>query len=95
MAWVYLLQCADCSLYVGATADLAGRVADHQAGKGGAFTSRRRPVALVHSEEFADLQAALVRERQIKRWTLQKKQALIRGDIGALRRLAKRTPRKV
>ena len=48
MAWVYLLLCADNSLYVGATTDLVGRLADHQAGKGGAFTSRRRPVVLVH-----------------------------------------------
>ncbi|MFN7915242.1 MAG: GIY-YIG nuclease family protein [Vicinamibacterales bacterium] len=95
MAWVYLLECADHSLYVGATADLAGRLADHQAGRGGAFTSRRRPVLLVHSEEFTELTAAFQRERQIKKWTTKKKQALIRGDIAALRRLARRTPRNV
>jgi len=94
MAWVYLLLCADDSLYVGMTTDLAGRVADHQAGKGGAYTSSRCPIVLVHSEEFADLQTALVRERQLKRWTIKKKRALIRGDFENLHRLAKRTPPK-
>lgn len=93
MAWVYILQCGDGSLYVGVTTDLPGRIADHQAGKGGAHTSHRLPVLLVHSEEFPDLQAALARERQIKGWTRQKKQALIRGDFGNLLRLARRTPR--
>jgi predicted GIY-YIG superfamily endonuclease len=94
MAWVYILLCADDSLCVGATTDLAGRVADHQAGKGGVYTSRRCPIVLVHSEEFADLQAALERERQLKRWTTKKKRALIRGDFDSLHRLTKRTPRK-
>ena len=81
MAWVYILLCRDNSLYVGATADLSSRIADHQAGKGGAYTSRRCPVVLVHSEEFGDLPAAIARERQIKKWTAHKKRALIRGDF--------------
>jgi putative endonuclease len=93
VAWVYLLRCVDGSPYVGATADLVDRVSDHQAGMGGAFTSRRRPAVLVYSEECVDVRAALVRERQIKKWTSAKKQALIRGDFDALRRLARRTSR--
>jgi putative endonuclease len=88
-------KCGDGSLYIGATTDLVGRITDHQAGKGGAYTSRRRPVALVHSEEFAELRAAMARERQLKRWTTQKKRALIRGDLETLRRLARRTLRKL
>ena len=95
MAWVYLLLCGDNSLYVGATTDLVGRLADHQAGKGGAFTSRRRPVVLVHSEAFANIREAVARERQIKRWTRQKKEALIRGDVETLHTLARRTPREL
>ena len=70
-----------------------GRVEDHQVGRGGAYTSRRLPVVLVHSEELPDLAAALLRERQIKRWTRRKKQALIRGDLTNLRKLARRTLR--
>jgi predicted GIY-YIG superfamily endonuclease len=95
VAWVYVLQCSDGSLYVGATTDLAGRISEHQAGQGGAYTSRRHPVVLVHSEEFADLRAAVARERQIKSWARQKKQALIRGDFEILHKLAKRTSRKL
>ena len=93
MAWIYILRCADESLYVGATTDLPSRIADHRAGKGGAYTSRRRPVVLAYSEECADIRAAVARERQIKRWTRQKKQALIHGDFDSLSKLARRRPR--
>jgi predicted GIY-YIG superfamily endonuclease len=95
MASVYILHCADDSLYVGATTDLASRIADHQAGKGGSYTSRRRPVVLAYSEECSDIRAAVARERQFKMWTRQKKQALIRGDFDSLGKLARRRPRKL
>jgi putative endonuclease len=95
MAWVYILLCADDSLYIGSTTDLASRIADHQAGKGGSYTSHRRPVVLAYSEECGNIRAAVARERQIKMWTRQKKQALIRGDFQSLRKLARRTPRNV
>jgi predicted GIY-YIG superfamily endonuclease len=91
MARVYILLCRDDSLYVGVTSDLNSRIADHQAGKGGACTSRRCPAVLVHSEQYGDLRAAVARERQIKRWTNLKKRALIRGDFETLRILARRT----
>jgi len=95
MAWVYMLRCCDNSFYVGLTIDLAGRIEDYRAGKGGVYTSHRLPVVLVHSEEFPDIRAAAERERQIKGWTRRKKQALACGELDELRRLAKRTPPKV
>ena len=77
MHYVYILRCADDCLYIGETADPSQRMADHQEGSACAFTSRRRPVELAHLEPFANRGAALERERQLKRWTRAKKEALI------------------
>jgi len=70
--------------------DLELRIAQHNAGYFGGYTSKRRPVELVFSEEFDRLTDAFAAERQIKRWSRAKKEALIRGDFGALRELARR-----
>ena len=76
MAFVYLVRCVDGSLYVGSTSDLERRVEMHNAGHGSSYTSRRRPVALVYAEEYDTIESAARRERQIKRWTTAKKEAL-------------------
>lgn len=77
-AWlVYMLRCADGSLYTGATNDLARRVATHGRGKGAAYTRARLPVELVYSEPAADRGAALRREAQLKRLTRAQKLALV------------------
>lgn len=75
--WVYLLRCADGSLYGGATNRLEERVARHNEGKGAAYTRSRLPVELVWSEPAADRSAALRREAAIKRLRRQEKLALI------------------
>ena len=82
--YVYLLRCADDSLYVGETSDLATRERDHNEGRGGSYTAKRRPVQIVYAEQFSSREEALRRERQIKRWTSQKKELLVRGDVAAL-----------
>lgn len=64
---VYLLRCADGTLYCGATTDLARRVAEHNAGTGAKYTRSRRPVRLVASAPFADKSAALRAEHAVKR----------------------------
>jgi predicted GIY-YIG superfamily endonuclease len=87
MAWVYILLCADGSLYVGATTNLARRLVRHREGTAAAYTTTRRPVRLVYSEEHASVRAALVRERPLKRWRREKKLALVAGDLGRLKRL--------
>jgi len=62
----------------------------HNDGFGSAYTAKRRPVTLAFSEEQPTLAAALSRERQIKRWSALKKEALIAGDLKALKSLSKR-----
>ena len=53
--WVYILRCADGTLYTGATNDLDRRLAAHNAGRGAKYTRARRPVALVYREAAADI----------------------------------------
>ncbi len=64
---VYLLRCADGSLYCGWTVDLPARVATHQAGKGSRYTRARLPVELAWSRELPDRSAAMREEARIKR----------------------------
>ena len=87
MPRVYILRCADGTLYVGHTEDLAARTALHNAGHGARYTAARRPVRMVYSEEHDSPQSAVKRERQLKGWTVRKKEALIAGDVAALKRL--------
>jgi predicted GIY-YIG superfamily endonuclease len=88
--WTYILRCSDDSYYVGHTDDVERRVAMHQDGSIGGYTSSRRPVGLVYSEVFDSRDDAFLRERQIKGWSRAKKDALIRGEWELLQRLSKR-----
>ena len=90
MHYVYLLRCADNSLYVGETSNLQTREQDHNDGRGGSYTAKRRPVRIVHAERHSSKQEALKRERQIKRWSLQKKELLVSGDVAALSGVSQR-----
>ena len=87
MHYVYILRCADSSLYIGEADDVEHRVARHQEGRGSKYTADRRPVQLVYVEELPDYPAARRRERQLKGWTRAKKEALARGDFANLKRL--------
>ncbi|RPI47887.1 MAG: GIY-YIG nuclease family protein [Acidobacteria bacterium] len=87
MWFVYILCCADDSLYIGATNDVASRVAKHNEGTGAAHTAKHRPVRLVYTEGYANRLDCLERERQLKRWTRAKEQALIAGDNATLKSL--------
>src|SRR5882757_5927452 len=91
-AFVYMLRCADGSLYVGSATgdDLTRRIAEHQSGYYHGYTSTRRPVTLVWSEHFLRITDAIAVERQIKGWSRAKKEALIKGDWSAIEQLAKR-----
>ena len=76
--FVYILKCADGSLYTGCTNNLAKRVKEHNTSKKGAhYTKIRRPVKLVYSEVFYTLKKARAREAEIKRFTREKKLDLI------------------
>jgi putative endonuclease len=91
-AYVYMLRCADDSLYMGSASgdDLWRRVAEHQAGAYPGYTYARRPVQLIWSEHSDLITDATVVERRIKGWSRQKKEALTRNDWSAIRLLAKR-----
>ncbi len=87
--YAYLLRCADGRYYAGHTDTLEQRLAEHQAGQGGDFTVRRRPVTLVWSEMFASREEALALDRRVKGWSRATKEALIAGDWERLRDLAR------
>jgi putative endonuclease len=91
-AFVYMLECADGSFYVGSATgdDLIKRIAEHNAGTYEGYTSSRRPVTLVWSQHFDRITDAIAVERQIKGWSRAKKQALVRGDWEELKDLSKR-----
>ena len=80
MNYVYILRCADGTLYCGWTTDLEARLATHNSGKGAKYTRSRRPVELVYSEAYKDRHDALSREWHIKRMTREEKLALARAD---------------
>ncbi len=72
--FVYILECADKSLYIGCTNDLNKRLKQHNDSKWGAhYTKIRRPVKLVYSENFKILGEARKREAEIKSWRREKK----------------------
>ena len=75
-AYVYMLRCADGTLYTGWTSDLAHRVKAHNSGHGAKYTRSRTP-ELVYSEELADKPEALKREYAIKQLTREQKEQLI------------------
>ena len=78
MAWfVYMLRCADGSLYTGYTDEVQRRLATHQSGKGAKYTRSRLPVELAYWEELPDKSAALRREAAIKRLSRERKLKLI------------------
>jgi putative endonuclease len=87
--WAYILLCNDGSYYTGHTDDLDLRIGQHQTGAFEGYTSKRRPVTLVWSQDFPSRLEALEAERRIKGWSRAKKEALIRSDWGALSQLAR------
>ena len=89
-AHVYMLLCGDGSYYVGsARGPLEDRVNKHDCGVFGGYTATRRPVTLVFSQEFQYITDAIAAERQLKRWSRAKKEALIAGDFQLLRLLSR------
>ncbi len=79
MNYVYLVRCADGSLYCGWTTDLSARMEAHNSGKGAKYTRSRLPVQLVWHETFEDRHEAQSREWHIKRMNREEKLALIRS----------------
>ena len=76
MPFVYMVRCADDSLYTGWALDVAARVRAHNAGRGARYTRARRPVTLVYSEAWPTRADAMRRERALKRLPRARKLAL-------------------
>ena len=74
---VYIVRCADKSLYTGITTDGERRVKEHNLKKGGNYTRSRIPVKLIYQETGLSRSKALKREAQIKRCTKKEKEALV------------------
>jgi putative endonuclease len=79
MPFVYMVRCADGTLYTGWAVDVARRVKIHNAGRGARYTRTRCPVELVYSEALPTRAAAMRRERAIKRYSRARKLALCSG----------------
>jgi len=77
MDYVYILRCADGSLYTGWTTDPQARLLAHNSGRGAKYTRSRLPAELVHMESFSSRGEALRREAAIKALSRQEKLALI------------------
>lgn len=75
--YVYILRCADNTLYTGSTDDVERRVAVHNSGKGAKYTRGRTPVEVVYTEECESCSAALKREYAIKQLSRGEKIKLI------------------
>ncbi|UAA39926.1 GIY-YIG nuclease family protein [Paraneptunicella aestuarii] len=75
--FVYIVQCADSTLYTGIAKDVAARIDKHNAGTGAKYTRTRRPVVDVYREEAASRSEASKREMQIKALSRKEKLVLI------------------
>ena len=88
MAVVYFLRLKSGIIYVGASIDLEQRLDDHASGQACRTTALDPPSALLRVEVCPTFADARQREPQLKRWSRQKKEALIRGDVDRLRKLS-------
>ena len=93
--WVYILKCSDNSYYTGMTSNLEQRLWDHENRKYlNSYTSTRLPVELVFIATFSEVEMAIDAEKQIKKWSRAKKEALINEKFDLLIALAKKKFKK-
>lgn len=81
MYFVYIIECSDGSLYTGITTNVARRFSEHKNKKGGHYTSSKKVLRVVYSEELPDRSTALKREAEIKSWKRENKLNLIQSKI--------------
>ncbi|CDY75944.1 COG2827: putative endonuclease containing a URI domain [Caballeronia glathei] len=82
MPWfLYLIECADGSIYTGIATDVAARFDKHSTGKGARYTRSRKPVRVLASFELAGRSEASRAEYRVKRLSAAEKRALIAGAL--------------
>jgi putative endonuclease len=90
-SFVYILKCSDTTYYKGVTSNLTSRIFKHNTGfYPDCYTFNKRPLEFVFYCEFTDINLAIETEKQIKKWSRAKKEALINGDFDKLVNLAKK-----
>jgi putative endonuclease len=90
-SYVYIIKCSDNTYYIGVSSNLSQRFFQHESGfYPSCYTFNRRPLHLVFHCEFKDITLAISKEKQIKKWSKTKKEALINGNFDALPNLAKK-----
>lgn len=87
MYYSYILRNVHGRLYIGQTVNLQQRLNDHKSHHGAKFTKDYGEFELVYSEEYLTRAEVMKRERQLKHWTVAKKEALIAGDLELLKKL--------
>ena len=82
MYFVYLVACADTTLYTGVTTDVARRVLEHNTSpKGAKYTRARRPVQLVYSKKYKSRSAAQIAEAKMKKLSRAAKLSMIKSYV--------------
>lgn len=87
--YVYILKCSDGSYYTGVTNNLERRLQEHNSIRHNSYVSARLPFELYYYEEFENPTIAIEREKQIKGWSRDKKEALKNRDFDKLKILSK------
>ena len=85
MYYVYLLQCADGTIYTGSTNDLQRRFREHKNSAGGRYTRSHKVSKILYTEQFKVRSTALRREAQIKGWQREKKLNLVKFGKPAIK----------
>jgi len=94
--FVYMLLCADKSYYIGHTNNIEKRICEHENGTYPCcYTKSRLPVKIVFIQGFETRHEAFVAERQIKKWSRAKKQALVKQDWNEVSFFARRKSKRV
>jgi putative endonuclease len=76
---LYILECADGSLYTGITTDVSRRIKQHESGEGAKYTRGRAPLKLLYTKKFKSRSAASKRELEVKKMSREEKLDLIKA----------------
>lgn len=94
-SYIYVVRCADNSLYTGYTTDLVRRIRTHNAKKGAKYTRARVPVSLVYYEKFETKSEATKAEYAFKKYTREQKELYINENIKEIEEEIKALNKKI